>query len=388
MNVRSNIWKLNVGYFLTELMFFIPIWVPFLSGMGFSMEDIFILEALFAAVMVVMEIPSGYFADIYGRSTSLAVGAVFSFAGFVYFALFVGFVPFLIGQILLGIGMSFISGAQEALIYDSLIEMKEEDKYRKIQGNMFFYSRMAATISNFTGSILATISMRLPFYVAVVPFFFLMLINFTLVEPKIHKSKVEKLAHFKAILKESFVNNKALRSILFYGGFLLSFTLMTFWLYQKYMSYIDLPILYYGFVIAAANIVSGLGSKFAKEIEDKIGVGFSLIAIPISLILTWLLFFFFKSQYMLIFIVIASFFWGYLLVVVQNVIQNLVASNKRATVLSIRSMITRLSFVIFSPVLGVLTDKFNVSVAFLAPIIIVFVVGGISVFALKRNRVF
>ena len=71
-------------------------------------------------------ITTGFFADIYGRRLSLFFGSILTFLGYLIFSFYSGFNEFFIAEIFLGIGGSLISGADSALIYDTLLELKKD----------------------------------------------------------------------------------------------------------------------------------------------------------------------------------------------------------------------------------------------------------------------
>ena len=52
----------------------IPVIVPFFESKGLSLAEVYYLQAIFAFVVVVFEVPSGYFADVFGRKNALVVG--------------------------------------------------------------------------------------------------------------------------------------------------------------------------------------------------------------------------------------------------------------------------------------------------------------------------
>ena len=54
-----------LGFFQVFLVI-MPIAVPFFQSKGLSMQDVFSLQALFALVVLVTEVPSGYVADLVG----------------------------------------------------------------------------------------------------------------------------------------------------------------------------------------------------------------------------------------------------------------------------------------------------------------------------------
>jgi len=384
--IQSNIWKLYTGQFLTELIFFIPIFVPFLGGLGFSMQQILLLEATFALALTILEIPSGYFADVYGRKTALILGSFIQVIGISIFVFSSTFEGFLLGELIVGIGGSLVSGSDEALLYDSLIELKKENAYKKISGNMFFYGRMAAVTSSVVGALLATVFLRLPFYATLLPFLLWFGINCTLHEPQSHKKPFEKWGHFIRILRESFHNHK-LKYFILYAAIPPAFFLMSFWLYQSYMEFIGLPLFYFGFVVASMNIFSGMGSKYAEKIESWISPKGSLILVPALAISIWVILGNMQSFWLIPLLCITSGLWGFTSPIFQDFIQKMTTSDRRATVISIRNFLIRGIFLILAPFLGWITDLYNVQTALLMAAALLFFLSGLSIIMLKKVKI-
>jgi len=320
--IQTNIRKLYALSFLRDLIFFIPILVPFWSE-WFSMREIFILEAAYAAMLLIFEIPSGYFADIFGRKKSLIVGSLLGCMGIGIFVFAGTFMGFLIGEMVIGIGASFISGAEEALAYETVLQSNQADRYKKVQGNIFLSGRIASIFSHASGGFLAMLFLRLPFYATFIPFLLAFFISLTLQEPERHVEKFETWSHFKKILQET-VSHKKLLFFLIFAAIPPSFFLMSFWLYQKYMIFVEFPLVYFGIVIAAMSITSGLGSKYAQEIETYLTPKISLVMVPFLATVVWLLLAYTKSIWALLFFPITSFLWGFFLPVFQDYIQKMV----------------------------------------------------------------
>ena len=113
-----------------------PIVVLFYQDNGLSMSQIFILQAIYSISIVALEIPSGYFADALGRKNTIVAGAILGFLGFLIYSFSIGFIGFVLAQIVLGFGQSMISGADSAILYDSLVDSKKENDYLKHEGRM------------------------------------------------------------------------------------------------------------------------------------------------------------------------------------------------------------------------------------------------------------
>ena len=79
--LQNNVARtLLLGFFQVFLVI-MPIAVPFFQSKGLSMQEVFSLQALFAVVVLLAEVPSGYVADLIGRRQTLILGAVFGGIG-------------------------------------------------------------------------------------------------------------------------------------------------------------------------------------------------------------------------------------------------------------------------------------------------------------------
>ena len=190
-NIKSNIWKIYTYTFLHELLFIAAIIVPFLGHLGLTMQEILITEAVYAVSIVALEIPSGYFADRIGRKASIIFSAIFWIVGTSFYAFTNTFELILVGAFFWGIGSSFSSGAQEAILYETLVQLKKEDQYKKVQGSVFFIGRIAAIIASIAGGIMASIHIRIPMYATLVTVIIWFFLSFTLIETR-HKKNIER----------------------------------------------------------------------------------------------------------------------------------------------------------------------------------------------------
>jgi len=155
MSVYSNIWKLYVIKGLKWFMVAMPIVVLFFQENGLSLQQVMILQGIYSFMVAAMEIPSGYLADVFGRKHTMILGTIFCFLGFLVISLSFNFWYFFIGEIILGIGSSFISGADSALMYDSLAESKKEEEYTKVEGVAYGIGNFSEAIAGICGGLLA-----------------------------------------------------------------------------------------------------------------------------------------------------------------------------------------------------------------------------------------
>lgn len=108
--------------------FYYPVFTILFLDYGLTLEQFSLLNVLWAATIVIAEVPSGALADIVGRRR-LVIGAA---ALMLIELATIGFVPlgnpsliltaFVINRICSGLAEAAASGADEALAYDSLVE--------------------------------------------------------------------------------------------------------------------------------------------------------------------------------------------------------------------------------------------------------------------------
>lgn len=63
-------------------MVVMPIIAIYWQDQGLTIQDIFLLQVIFSVAIVVLEVPSGYFADVFGRKSSLVLGVLTGTLGF------------------------------------------------------------------------------------------------------------------------------------------------------------------------------------------------------------------------------------------------------------------------------------------------------------------
>ena len=216
-------------------MFALPIFVVFFQAHDLTMAQIFLVQAVFSLGVVLFEIPSGYFSDYFGRKPTIIIGTAAWFLGYLIYCMSGTFWGFIVAELFIATGDSFLSGTTEALTYDTLLELKEEKNYRRIVGHQSFLQFSSEAFTGILGGLIALISLRATF-VATLPFLAVgFLIALTLQEPERHK--IEEKQHFKVIWNvctHTLFKNPALRSIVLLHAIISTMTLSLFWLTQPF----------------------------------------------------------------------------------------------------------------------------------------------------------
>jgi hypothetical protein len=140
-------------------------------------------------------------------------------------------------------------------------------------------------------------------------------------------------------------------------------TLSMAWFSQPFFIAIDLPLVLFGIFWALLNFSSGISSYNSHYFSNKFNYK-SLIYFSVIMSLSFFLLGFSIISYGLFFIFIIYFLRGIVTPILRNEINKITSSNIRATVLSVRSFIIRVSFAILAPVLGFIAEHNSLSITF------------------------
>lgn len=365
--LKQNVVKIAALRFVSMFLLIIPFITLFWQSKGISIAEFFLIQGVFSITVATWEVPSGYFADVLGRKKSIILGFGI---GAIFLALYAGIENFwqcLFIEMALGIGMSFNSGSDSALLFDTLKELGETENYKKVEGSVFFWSSIAETIASILGAFLADkFSYETVFLINAGVFGIGAIISFTLKEPsriKIDKSKGH-INAFKEIAKFSISGSPKLKWLLLYGASLSTATLTAVWYFQPFFKEVGLDLVYFGVVWAFYNLVVGITSKYSHKIEEFIGEKRLLLLLPVICFLGFVLLGGINAGvWGLGFAVLIQFTRGLNQPITAYYINLLVPSDRRATIISMKSLLVRLFFAILSPLLGNLVSWYSLRFA-------------------------
>lgn len=371
------------------MMLFMPTIYLFFKENGMDIQDIMILQSIYSITIAVIEVPSGYVADVLGRKKSMIIGTFFGFLGIVIYAFSFGFWGFLPAALCLGIGQSFVSGSDTALMYDSLKQLNREKDFIKLEGRTISMGNFAEAIAFILGGFLAGFSVRTPFYYQIGIAFLGVFTACLLSEPQTNKIKNGKSQPWKNmsnIIRFSLKENILLRYYILYSSIIGTTTLTMAWFVQPYFLVINITEkLYFGIIGACLNFAVGFTAFYAHRIENTIKTKKILISLLVILTTCYL----FTSKISnLLGLVILTFFYltrGIATPILRDYMNRETPSEMRATVMSIRSFIIRIIFASLSPFLGYYADTYSLQDALLLSAILFFVLGGIILTLLLKT---
>jgi len=382
-DLRANLWKIYVFKFISEFYLIVPILIPYYKSNLLNSTQIFTIQAAYALSILLLEVPSGYLADVMGRKKTLVLGAVFLPVGLAIYVFTSSFFAFILAEFIMAIGNSMRSGCDSAFIYDTAVQLKAESEYKKYEGRSAFYTRIGAALSSILGGLAALLSLKLPFYINIGTSLMMLPLALALVEPKrdVLKSK-NPLKDILLICRFSFANPR-LRLLMFFSALILSTGIIGIWSYFLYYDSLRISVGYFGILFAIFQLASALGSRNAHSLEKKLRLKNSLLTVML-IGCVFLLLGKIQSPLMILLIFLNAFLWGFSYPLILDQMNRLIRSETRATVLSLANMTGSLSYVILAPIFGKLVDRFSLSKSYLIMGIYFLALGAIALLTFFR----
>ena len=333
--------------------FYVPVSAFFLESRGLSLTDIFMLESVLVASILVAEIPAGVIGDRFDRRRLVCAGFVFNAIAEILFVAGTNFSIYALSFVMSGLSIAMLTGVQDAYIYDSLGD-DADAKAVGAWGHLSALMLTAGVTGSVVGSALGSVDISLPALlsaamavVAAVCVAFLPQQN-----PKTQDKHPE----------TSWISLKIGVKLLFTSPLLLyvavgssaSFALFNavYTLNQPLFAAQDVPIATWGVIAGAGQLLAAGYNYAAGRIEKRVGrktalllamgygaAGFCLMAVPHVLAVV--------SGFLLV--VVGIHARGPITSAVTN---KLIPAHRRATVLNVASSVGSLVGIVVNPLVG------------------------------------
>ena len=372
---RQNIISLYLVKISKWFTLIMPIIVLFYEENGLGLKEILLLKSVYSIVSVSLDIPTGYLADAWGRRNCLISGCLIAFGGFVCYSFSDTFYAFLLAEILLGTGQSLVSGADSALLYDTMIKYNREDEYLKYEGKVTMVGNFSEAFAGICGGLLATSSLRLPFYCQVGVAFIGIPAALFLREFHARKHIENPIRNIGAIIRYSLITNKSLCYNIIFSGIIGTATLTMAWFVQPVLIHIALPTAWFGIVWTILNLTVGIAALYSDALNARLGENKTYIFILLFIVGGYLSVAYSLNYFSLFLLFIFYIVRGFATPILKGYINRQTFSEMRATVLSIRNFIIRLIFAVMAPFIGWLNDAFSLAFALQIAALIIFMPG-------------
>ncbi|MBD3363239.1 MFS transporter [Candidatus Dojkabacteria bacterium] len=373
--LKRNIKLFYISSFFNKFI----IWIPFLvlfatEEVGLSYTQYMATEIIFNICVLFLEVPTGVVSDLISRKLSWILGNAFLFFGAFLMIFFNSFWILLISQILWAFYKSFHSGSNQALVYDSLKIMGEEKKYTKILSNKNAIVSLSILISSLLAGFLVTfMNIRELFFIYPVFVFFSFISSLFLQEP-VRKTEEQERKFFLQVKNSLLLlkNKTELIPLVFFMALVPAFTKSIFWLATPLLIRLNIPEAYWGNVHALNRAVGIIILMQVPIVISRFGSKKSLL---VSLLIMCL------GSLMLYLQIPVWAIMGFVMIIntrfvvsifADNELNQYLPSGKRATILSLVSVISNFVFPIGALISTYIFDNSTYELS-LTSIILIFI---------------
>ena len=363
--------------------FYYPVFGILFLDYGLTLGHLSILNFVWAVAIVGLEVPSGVIADQFGRRPLLIMAAGFMVLEMAVIA----FVPlgnptlifaaFLLNRILSGAAEASASGADEALVYDSLAQENRAAEWPRVLERLgrwstfgfllatliggFVYDadllRRAAALIGFDVTLSPKTTMRFPIYLTLINALCALFITLRMKEaPREVKAVATMAASFGLIRQVFFWLLKSPLALFLIAAGLLhdSIIRLIMTLSSNYYRLVDIPTAWFGVVGVGLGVFGFVVPTVGRRLVEQRSITFNF-SLLVVLTLTGLIGIAFKVPYYgVAFVALLGTVMGLLNFFLSNYLNAMIDSSERATVLSFRGLAFNMGYGFVSVLFAVL----------------------------------
>lgn len=369
--LKRNIALDYISTFITNLNMQSSIWVLYLAYCGLNLAQIGFVEGIYHATSILFEIPSGAVADLLGRKKSMVLSRICIAVSCVIMLFARSFWFFALSFIIQALGNNLNSGSEEALVYDSMKYAGQEERYLRVCGRINVIIEVSQGIATVAGGILAEYSYVWCYgaclviaVLALVPVMFMTEAPHTDQEKRASSVREVVTHHFRTCFDILWSDRRILNIIIYYSTVFAAETLLFFYSQQYYfeLGYNKIQI---SLIMLVSGVVSCAGAVMSERLFRKLGEKIALIA-ALGIAVAFLGYGFGNTVISVAVFVMAGFCNSVLYPVQSELLNSLIPSEQRATLISVNSMFFSVAMILLFPLAGFLADKWGLTAVLVA----------------------
>jgi MFS family permease len=356
--------NLHVFYWvdaLRALWFLTSVWVIF-ERRYITLTQLTFIEAFIIGITLVMQLPTGAFADMFGKKTAMIIGGLLYSVSLCIYSFSNSFNMFLIYAVVFGMAEAFIDGTREALLYDTLKQDHLEIQFPKIASKLSMIFQISLATATLIGGWIGTFSYEFAIRLTAGMFFLSAIGSLFFIEPTVQTEKFTMknyLNKTKLGVKELFKNSYIKKISLYYImiGSLTWISVITLGMVLlTELKYTPLEI---GIAIATGRIVNSVilfkllhaGKFFTRKR--------TFIILPVILILSFFPAIFMTKWWAIIPVMAGMFVSGARWNILSHYTNAEFESKNRATAISALCMVIGVVYVVVVGASGIVMEKFG-----------------------------
>lgn len=354
---RNQIKKLYLLDGVGSLMIAGASWVALLSARGFSTVEIGLAESIFHVTSMGFEIPSGAIADVFGRKKTMVASRIMAILSTLMMIVSNSFPTVAIAMVISALSYNLASGTREALAYDSLKEADLEAEYEKFASNDIVIYQITSSSATLLAGVALWLGYKRAYCMDALVGILTLVIAFSLKEIKTEitsESNIKKRFHEVVTESIRFISeNRRTRLIIVFNALIGAVAVLILFFLQAKLPTLGLKIFFLGPTLFVMGLGSAVGAKAIAIFSGRKYRTVGIISIVGLLLAVGAVF-----SGNLIAVILGGFIGAFVdsfIEVRTNVLLNgMIPSNQRATLISVNSFAYSVFMIVLSPIFGIL----------------------------------
>lgn len=340
--------------FLQGFVFYGPIATVYRQARGLSMYNIFIIESISWILMILFEIPWGWFADRFGYKKTIIISNFIFFISKIIFFKAYSFEMFLLERVFLSMALSGLSGCDIALMHSSVDGEKTENIFGKYSAFSTSGFLVASFLTTFMiSSPIDKISMDRTSFITIIPYGMAVIISLFIKDIEIDKGEKPEL---RKSLKTALKNKQIILLVLSVALAREVVQSITVFLNQAQYIRSGINVKYFGLLLVLVQIAR-LGSVKSYRLSNKFGMLRSIQSLYIIITISCIFMIFTANPILSVScIILMSVSMSLVEPMFASIENKSIGTSDRATILSIYAMIGDVSAAMINPIIGKTAD--------------------------------
>ncbi len=258
--LAGNLSKMAAIRFLSWTHLISSVLIPFFREWGrLSFTTILVLQAWFMFWSFLLEVPTGAVADRFGRRISIAAGGLIAASASLLYASAPRLSVFLAAEWLFACAVTLFSGADEALVYDTLKALGRAEEATRVISRLESFKLAGIVCGALAGGLVAArAGVRAPMLVQALPLGMSGLLALSLAEPPTSEGRDRSSStSYAAVLlggMDYLRRNSKLLGLVLDMVFNSMVAWLILWLYQPQLQRVGIPLAAFGAVHAGMSL--------------------------------------------------------------------------------------------------------------------------------------
>jgi MFS family permease len=268
--LAGRLLPLQIAVGLQGVLLWVPVEKLFMTDIGFDARSVAIMAAAYAAVVPLLEVPSGILADRWSRSYVMVCASIALIASSLLGGLSTNVATYVLAAMLLGVYFALNSGTVDSIVYDVVLEETgSSDVYETWIGRIRMVESGAFVASALAGGVLAGWASARFTYFASVPFVAVAIAAFLRFdEPRLHRSadRVALRSHV-ALTFRTMTRRRDVRHVMLLAALVALLSQAVFEFGPLWLVALDAPAALFGPYWAVLVSTLGVGGYLASKLH-------------------------------------------------------------------------------------------------------------------------